>query len=79
MARKYDLPTASRKESMGICFIGNRKGGSGFGGFLGEYAPNLSCGSRDAEQSCTKVLILRHFSLLRIDLQTPISLLPLAR
>lgn len=38
MARKYSLPTAAKKESMGICFVGNRKGGAGFNGFLGEFS-----------------------------------------
>lgn len=34
LARQYDLPTASRRESMGICFVGKR---GHFDEFLGTY------------------------------------------
>jgi hypothetical protein len=30
LARKFDLPTANRRESMGICFVGNQQSASGF-------------------------------------------------
>ncbi|KAJ9119027.1 hypothetical protein QFC22_003517 [Naganishia vaughanmartiniae] len=34
LAKKYDLPTASRQESMGVCFIGER---GRFGDFVSQY------------------------------------------
>ncbi|PWN50777.1 hypothetical protein IE53DRAFT_386899 [Violaceomyces palustris] len=41
MAIKNQLPTARRKESMGICFVGNRGKRSGFAeGFLEDYIEN---------------------------------------
>ncbi|KAJ1927299.1 hypothetical protein IWQ60_003039 [Tieghemiomyces parasiticus] len=36
LAREAGLPTASKKESMGICFVGKRRH---FADFLGEYLP----------------------------------------
>jgi tRNA-specific 2-thiouridylase len=38
LAKKYDLPTAKRRESQGICFIPDRN----VGGFLRRYAQNLT-------------------------------------
>ncbi|SPO34568.1 related to trna methyltransferase [Pseudozyma flocculosa] len=38
LAIRHELPTAARKESMGICFVGNRsRGGAGFSTFLNDY------------------------------------------
>nr|UOP57035.1 tRNA methyltransferase-like protein [Thecaphora frezii] len=38
LAVRHVLPTAARKESMGICFVGNRgKGAAGFSSFLDDY------------------------------------------
>ncbi|SPO20862.1 related to trna methyltransferase [Ustilago trichophora] len=47
LAKKYDLPTANRRESMGICFIGTRGSNKsvshkdGFSSFLGGYIPSI--------------------------------------
>lgn len=37
LASQFNLPNAGKKESMGICFVGKRRGG--FAGFLQEYLP----------------------------------------
>ena len=38
LAKKYELPTAERRESQGICFVPDRN----IGGFLRRYAQNLT-------------------------------------
>ena len=38
LARKYNLPTANREESMGICFVGEKRK---FDGFLGIYKEHV--------------------------------------
>ncbi|PWZ02737.1 5-methylaminomethyl-2-thiouridylate-methyltransferase [Testicularia cyperi] len=57
LAVKHALPTAARKESMGICFIGNRGRGpnNGFSRFLGNYLSSTpgnivdECGNKVGE------------------------------
>jgi tRNA U34 2-thiouridine synthase MnmA/TrmU len=41
LAKKFRLPTAEREESMGVCFIGEKRGK--FGEFVGRSLFNLQC------------------------------------
>jgi len=42
LARKYELPTAEKSESMGLCFVGERgTRRHGFGEFLSEYVQGV--------------------------------------
>lgn len=57
LAKQLDLPTANRRESMGICFIGTRTSDSsksisntqGFSSFLNGYLPSIPGNIVDAE------------------------------
>ncbi len=48
MARGFELPTATREESMGICFVGERRRFSEFLGKLHFYSPKIANGLNPA-------------------------------
>jgi len=48
LAKKYNLPTASREESMGICFVGEKRR---FNDFLSQYLPQKPGSIYDIENN----------------------------
>ena len=51
IAEQAQLPTAQKRDSMGICFVGKRKHGS----FVNEYIPQASIATKQQKGKCVNV------------------------